>query len=65
MTESEKTVVQKLLLATSGKIKFYCRYVDDTLCYGNDVLLFFPKVFLFFYQDNHDDILSKKTINNL
>ena len=39
MTESEKTVVQKLLLATSGKIKFYCRYVDDTLCYGNDVLL--------------------------
>ena len=31
MTESEKTVVQKLLLATSGKIKFYCRYVDDTL----------------------------------
>ena len=29
MTELEKTVVQKL--TTSGMIKFYCRYVDDTL----------------------------------
>ena len=28
MTELEKTVVQKL--TTSGMIKFYCRYVDDT-----------------------------------
>ena len=30
MTELEKTVVQKL--TASGMIKFYCRYVDDTLC---------------------------------
>ena len=29
MTELEKTVVQKL--TASGMIKFYCRYVDDTL----------------------------------
>ena len=29
MTELEKTIVQKL--TTSGMIKFYCRYVDDTL----------------------------------
>ena len=29
MTELEKTFVQKL--TTSGMIKFYCIYVDDTL----------------------------------
>ena len=33
MTECEKVIVDQLIL--DGKIKFYCRYVDDTLLLVN------------------------------